>query len=162
MRCSGTSKTRVRHHSQKGNKMYKTICLMFLCVWLAGCDQSIGEPKVAGRWYTPSQVELGKKVYAENCISCHNENARGTFSWRNMDPSGNYPPPPLNGTAHAWHHPLKNLTKTIEQGGIPLGGKMPGFGAKLKDEEVFAVISYFQSFWSEEIYDAWLKRGGLK
>lgn len=138
----------------------KTIALLCLCLLLASCEQ--GEPKVAGRWYTQSQVELGKKVYVENCISCHNENARGTFSWKNTDAAGNYPPPPLNGTAHAWHHPLSMLKKTIEQGGIRLGGTMPGFGAKLNDEQELAVISYFQSFWTNEIYEAWLTRGGLK
>ena len=91
--------------------MKKLIWLMCTSLLLAGCEQ--GEPKVPRRWYTPSQVELGKKVYAENCISCHNENARGTFSWRQTLPDGSYPPPPLNGTAHAWHHPIKILKKVI-------------------------------------------------
>lgn len=39
---------------------------------------------------------------------------------------------------------------------------MPGFKDKLKDEEKLAVISYFQSLWTDEIYNAWLTRGGLK
>jgi mono/diheme cytochrome c family protein len=136
----------------------KLIWLMCTSLLLAGCEQ--GEPKVPRRWYTPSQVELGKKVYAENCISCHNENARGTFSWRQTLPDGSYPPPPLNGTAHAWHHPIKILKKVISEGGVPLGGKMPGFGAKLGDDEILAVISYFQSFWSDQIYQEWQQRGG--
>ncbi len=142
--------------------MNNVIVLLCLSVLLAGCEQSNGETKVAGRWYTPSQVELGRKVYAENCISCHNENARGTFDWKQAGADGSYPPPPLNGTAHAWHHPLKILKKVIEEGGMPLGGKMPGFGAKLNEEKKLAVISYFQSFWTDEIYGAWITRGGLK
>jgi len=139
--------------------MKKIALMLCLSLLLAGCEQ--GEPKVAGRWYTQSQVELGKKVYVENCIGCHNENARGTFNWKNTDSEGNYPPPPLNGTAHAWHHPISILKKTIEQGGVPLGGKMPAFGAKLSDDEQLAVIPYFQSFWTNEIYEAWLSRGGI-
>jgi len=140
----------------------RSIWLLCISLSLAGCQQGSDEPKVAGRWYTQSQLDLGKKVYTENCIACHNENAQGTFSWRTRDSSGNYPPPPpLNGTAHAWHHPLGMLKKTIEEGGVPQGGKMPSFGDKLKKEEKFAVIAYFQSFWSGEIYAEWLKRGGL-
>lgn len=129
-----------------------------MALLLAGCGQS--EPTVAGRWYTPSQVELGKQVYAENCISCHNENAIGTFTWRQPGTDGSYPPPPLNGTAHAWHHPLSQLKRTITQGGIPLGGTMPGFGSKLNDDEKLAVIAWFQNFWPDKIYQEWLKRGG--
>ena len=139
----------------------RCLYVLGLCVLVAGCEQGNGEPRVNGRWYTQSQVDMGKKVYAENCIACHNENARGTFSWRNPLPDGSYPPPPLNGTAHAWHHPLGVLKKVIEQGGIPMGGKMPGFGSRLNDKEELAVISYFQSFWPDDIYKAWIARGGL-
>ena len=142
--------------------MKKGMWLLCICVLVAGCDQGNSEPKVNGRWYTQSQVDLGKKVYAENCISCHKENAHGTFSWRNPLPDGSYPPPPLNGTAHAWHHPLGVLKKVIGQGGISMGGKMPGFDSKLSNNEKLAVISYFQSFWPDGIYKAWISRGGLQ
>jgi len=53
------------------------------------------------------------------------------------------------------------LKKVISEGGVPLGGKMPSFGAKLSDDEQLAVISYFQSFWPDGIYQEWLKRVGL-
>jgi len=142
--------------------MNKGMWLLCICVLIAGCEQGNSEPKVNGRWYTQSQLDIGKKVYVENCIGCHNENAHGTFSWRNPLPDGSYPPPPLNGSAHAWHHPLGVLKKVIDQGGVQMGGKMPGFGAKLNEKEELAVISYFQSFWPDEIYQAWITRGGLK
>lgn len=142
--------------------MFKKVWLLLLIALVAGCEQGNSEPKVNGRWYTQTQLILGKKVYTENCIVCHGENAHGTFSWRTPNADGSYPPPPLNGTAHAWHHPLGVLKKVIEEGGIPMGGKMPGFGAKLNDDEKLAVISYFQSFWPDEIYNAWISLGGLK
>ena len=53
------------------------------------------------------------------------------------------------------------LLRTIERGGIPLGGTMPGFGNQLSDAEKRMAIAYFQSFWSEAIYRDWLGRGGL-
>jgi len=142
--------------------MKKVLWLLCLSVLVAGCEQGSSEPKVSGRWYTQSQVEQGRKVYAENCISCHLENAQGTFNWKAANPDGSYPPPPLNGSAHAWHHPMVILKKVIDEGGVPLGGKMPGFKDKLNEEKKLAVISYFQSFWNDEIYGEWLSRGGLK
>jgi len=141
-------------------KITMIILVPLLGLLLAGCGNRDDEPKVAGRWYTQSQVDLGKKVYSKNCITCHRENAQGTFGWKQALPNGKYPPPPLNGTAHAWHHPISVLKRVITDGGIPLGGMMPGFGDKLEEEEKLAVISYFQSFWKDEIYKEWLNRGG--
>jgi len=67
-------------------------------------------------------------------------------------------PMPLNGTAHAWHHPLPVLRRTIQQGGARLGGRMPAFGDQLGTDEVDAVIAWFQSLWPSEIYAAWEQR----
>jgi mono/diheme cytochrome c family protein len=74
---------------------------------------------------------------------------------------GSFPPPPLNGTAHTWHHPISLLLHTINNGGKALGGQIPAFGGKLSDAEKTAVIAYFQNRWPDEIYDAWIRRGGL-
>ena len=68
---------------------------------------------------------------------------------------GSYPPPPLNGTAHAWHHSIEVLLTVINQGGIPNGGKMPAFKNKLSQDQKIAVVAYFQSFWPEDIYNKW-------
>jgi mono/diheme cytochrome c family protein len=81
---------------------------------------------------------------------CHGSNAEGTRDWKKTDANGNYPPPPLDGSAHAWHHPLAQLARSIKEGGIKLGGVMPPFGDKLSDQEVLAVIAYFQSKWPDE------------
>lgn len=114
------------------------------------------------RWYSQAQVDQGQAVFAQNCAVCHGERAEGlTEDWRQRMPDGSFPPPPLNGSAHAWHHPLFQLVQTIETGGIPYGGKMPAFSEALDDDQKLAAIAYFQSFWSEEIYENWLDRGGL-
>lgn len=141
--------------------MNKPVSLLCLCISLAACNQQSSEPKVNGRWYTQSQVNSGKQLYAEHCVSCHLDNAQGTSNWKETTPDGKYPPPPLNGTAHAWHHPLSVLKRVIAEGGIRLGGKMPAFGDKLNEQEALTVISYLQSFWKDEIYSAWISRGGL-
>jgi thiol:disulfide interchange protein DsbC len=114
----------------------------------------------AGRWYTSDQVERGAAVFAQNCAKCHGANAEATPNWRQTTPDGKYPPPPLNGTAHAWHHSLDVLRRQINLGGLPLGGVMPAFEDKLPDADIDAAIAYFQSKWNDEIYAAWSERNG--
>jgi len=133
-------------------------------LFLVSCSsEATTNKKIPGRWYTQWQVDKGEKVFEKNCVSCHGQQAQGiTADWKKTLPDGSYPPPPLNGSAHAWHHPFTMLKRTINKGGIPLGGKMPPFKDVLKEDEKENVIAYFQSFWSERIYQAWLQRGGLK
>ena len=95
-------------------------------------------------------------VYAQHCANCHGESAQGTFAWRKRDADGKFPPPPLDGTAHAWHHPIRVLGSQIKSGAPGGQGSMPGFAAALSDEQVLDVIAWFQSHWSDEIYAAWL------
>lgn len=111
-----------------------------------------------GRWYTEEQVNRGKAVFAANCAGCHGQNAESTPNWKSLDANGNYPPPPLNGTAHAWHHPLSVLKMVIEDGGEPLGGVMPGWDDTLSDQQIVDVIASFQSYWPDKTYQLWLKR----
>ena len=128
-----------------------------LCVSIVvGCSAEMpGADTVAGRWYTPDEVAKGKTLFLSHCASCHGQSAEGTTDWRTTDANGNYPPPPLNGSAHGWHHPLSSLEQTIARGGAQFGGVMPGFSGTLSEDEVRATISYFQSFWSNGVYDRW-------
>lgn len=141
------------------NRVFSVFSLSIV-LFISGCSD--GEPKVDGRWYTQSQVDNGKQLFLAQCASCHGASAQGTADWKTPLSDGKYPPPPLNSEAHAWHHPLKGLKLTIQNGGIALGGSMPAFADKLSEKDQDAVISFFQSQWPEEIYSAWLKRGGLK
>jgi len=156
--------------------MIKNIILLSI-LWIAACDQQpskglefkgltpeamVKEATVKNRWYTQSQLDMGNNIYQTHCLACHNKNAEGTHEWKKTLANGHYPPPPLNGTAHAWHHDMDTLTRTIQNGGAPLGGVMPGFSDKLSASEIRGVIAYFQSFWSDEIYESWLQIGGLE
>nr|WP_296747975.1 cytochrome c [Thioalkalivibrio sp.] len=109
-----------------------------------------------GRWYSVEQVMLGGHVFATHCAACHGPRAEGAEEWFRRLPDGRWPPPPLNGTAHAWHHPLWQLRQQIREGSDPEHGDMPGFAEVLSDAEIDAAIAWFQSFWLDEIYAAWL------
>ena len=125
---------------------------------VTGCgDNPSSSETVAGRWYTGAQVEQGALLYKTHCAVCHGDNAEATTEWRTPDANGNYPPPPLNGTAHAWHHPRSVLLQTIAQGGVPLGGVMPAFADVLTEDDALATIAFFQSYWPDETYARWLE-----
>lgn len=110
------------------------------------------------RWYTQEQVRQGRDLYTMHCVTCHGEAGVGTQDWRSVGPDGAYPPPPLNGTAHTWHHPLAALDRTIAQGGQALGGVMPGFADQLDRDARRATIAYIQSTWSDAVYAQWRER----
>ena len=114
------------------------------------------------RWFTEQQFEEGKQVFTTNCASCHGNLGQGLVeNWKKPDEAGNFPAPPLNGTAHTWHHPKMILLETINNGGIPLGGTMPPFEDALSDEEKEAVIAYIQSMWDDETYAKWLRMDNM-
>ena len=103
------------------------------------------------------KVQRGKIVYQTNCANCHGQNGESKPDWRKVGPDGKYPPPPLNGDAHTWHHSTDTLTKTIREGSPPEIGNMPGWGNKLTDEEISDVIVWITSIWPAEVYDIWYK-----
>ena len=111
----------------------------------------------AERWYSDAQAIAGKSVFNTNCAICHGAEAAGTPAWRKPLADGRYPPPPLNGSAHGWHHPLKALRRQINQGGEKYGGWMPALGDTLTQQQVDEAIAYVQSLWPDKIYAAWLK-----
>lgn len=110
------------------------------------------------RWYSSDQVKRGEQIFKQNCASCHGQNAEATPNWKQTDVNGVYPPPPLNGTAHAWHHDIDVLRKQIREGGIKLGGVMPPFEDKLSSEQIDQAIAYFQSKWPDDLYEKWAGR----
>jgi len=107
------------------------------------------------RWYSPEHVARGALVYTENCAVCHGQNAEGTKNWRQRADDGKFPPPPIDGTGHAWHHPMKILGAQIKFGAPGGLGSMPGFADKLSDEQVVDVIAWFQNEWPDKIYATW-------
>lgn len=119
-------------------------------------QQPAGQPvKAVPRWYTQEQVERGYGLFQENCAECHKPDASGDPNWKQVNAEGKLPPPPLNGTAHAWHHPLPLLRRIVRTGGVPMGGTMPSFKDKLKPDEIDAILAWVQSHWSDEIYATW-------
>jgi len=120
------------------------------------------EIRIDGRWFSAQQVDRGNVLFQANCAVCHKADASGTANWSKLDANDKYPPPPLNGTAHTWHHSLKILRRVIREGGIELGGSMPGFADKFNDKQILDILAWIQNHWSDEIYSAWIERYPLR
>ena len=147
-------------------KIQTIMLIIGLGISQAGCEQSLDEKASSKNMvakYDRTKVasirlEQGKTLFVKNCAVCHGIDAQGAENWRKRDKDGKFPPPPLNGSAHAWHHPKQALMYTIKNGTIALGGSMPAWKDKLTDEEIESIIYWFQAKWPDQLYQAWVRR----
>jgi len=102
-------------------------------------------------------VQIGSKVYASNCASCHGENLEGQPNWRSPGEDGLLPAPPHDETGHSWHHTDDVLFGITKYGLAEFSGlegyvsAMPIYKDVLSDEEIIAVLSFIKSRWPAEI-----------
>lgn len=108
-----------------------------------------------------AQVRRGAMVYAENCAACHGGALEGAEDWRTREADGAYRPPPHDDSGHTWHHSDKVLFEYTKLGGAVLFAdypdiisNMPGFGDTLSDEEIWAVLAFIKSGWTDEHREA--------
>jgi len=149
----------------------KYILAIPFIVLLAGCSDSVndtgkGSPTenippmqevTVTRYHDPGQVARGHVLYQQNCMQCHGDQAQGAVNWQKRDADGKFPPPPLNGTGHTWHHPTKVLKYTISNGTAKLGGNMPAFADKLSNAEIEDILEFIKAKWPDALYQAWLR-----
>ncbi len=101
------------------------------------------------------QVDLGRRLYASSCASCHGASLEGQPNWQRRLATGRLPAPPHDSSGHTWHHPdsvLFGITK-LGPAAYPEGHQtdMPAFGKSLSDAEIAAVLAYIKSNWPVEI-----------
>lgn len=104
----------------------------------------------------PSQVALGRSVYASHCASCHGANLEGEPNWQTRKPSGRLPAPPHDASGHTWHHPDAQLFGIVKNGITPYApagyqSDMPAFAATLSDQDIRAVLAYIKNAWPRHI-----------
>ena len=102
-----------------------------------------------------SQVDDGRRLYAQACSSCHGASLKGESNWRERLADERMPAMPLDATGVAWRRSDKNLFAIIKAGpaAYPAGYStdLPAFGQQLSDEEIAATIAYIKSVWPLEI-----------
>lgn len=133
-----------------------------LALLLAACTQSPppgDDPRADPR--DAARVALGARAYAQQCAACHGPKLEGQPNWRQRLPNGRLPAPPHDETGHTWHHADPVLFAIVRNGLVPpyappgYESDMPAFGAKLSDDEIWAVLAFIKSHWtSREVLDA--------
>lgn len=123
-----------------------------IIAWIAWPDDRASHTGLTIDPDDPALVSLGQTVYAGACASCHGDNRQGQVGWRRRGPGGLFPAPPLDGSAHSWHHPDGLLFGIVRDGPAAYGpsgyrSAMPAFKGRLSDREIGAALSYIQSKW---------------
>ena len=148
--------------------IFKLGFIFLFAIILAACSD---EPESTGNIVTTKKVKnstidrnvdlhafsRGQKLYLKNCSACHGKNAEGSKDWRKADDDGKYPAPPLNGTAHTWHHSTSALMNVIRNGTGKIGGNMPAWKDKLTNAEITDILVWVKAQWPDEIYAVWYK-----
>jgi len=103
-------------------------------------------------------IQFGKRIYDEQCASCHGENLEGQPNWKVANSDGRMPAPPHDATGHSWHHADTQLFLITKHGTEALVGgtyksDMKGFGDVLSDAQILAVLAYIKSTWPKRVAD---------
>jgi len=89
------------------------------------------------KWETAELITRGEKIYAANCVACHQSTGKGL------------PPafPPLDGSKIVNGPKEGEIARVLN--GKP-GTAMVAFGKQLSDTDLAAVITYTRSSWSNK------------
>ncbi len=100
-------------------------------------------------------VGRGESIFDEFCSVCHGAKLEGEQASGATVPEGQKPAPPLNGSAHSYHHAGGELFGVVKHGpGSSDAGRwprMPVFDRVLPDDDIWAVIAYIKSVWPKRI-----------
>lgn len=101
-------------------------------------EQAADEPM---EWNMENAMQLGERVYAQQCASCHQANGEGLAA------AGF---PPLKGSAMVTDDLPAHVNVVLK--GVP-NTTMMAFGGILSDEEAAAVITYERNAWGNDTGD---------
>lgn len=114
-------------------------------------EAPVEELTFLGERVTAEEIEIGRKLYAQNCSSCHGADLEGQADWKRRLDNGRMPAPPHDETGHTWHHSDQDLftvTKSGVEAILPAyESDMPAFNGVLTDAEIRAVLVYIKSTW---------------
>ena len=112
-------------------------------------------------------IRTGEILYAQHCASCHGARLEGQQDWRKQAAEGVYPAPPHDETGHTWHHGDGLLFAYTKFGGEAtfaarglkgIKSGMPGFAQALSDQEIWDILAFIKSTWSERAREVQAKR----
>ncbi len=153
----------VNQHDRPPMNSKLTILVVLIATLLVTACENRGEggtktPSGVAAMAQPVSNAAGRALFEKNCSQCHGRFAQGATDWRRRMSNGLWPPPPLDGSGHAWHHSRTALIDKIRFGAAPGQGTMPAFETRLSRKEIDAILDWIQSRWPAEIYRNWQRR----
>jgi len=119
---------------------------------------SLASTAAADHNWDHRDIVAGQSLYADNCASCHGANLEGQPNWQSPNADGVLPAPPHDGTGHTWHHDDALLFAYTKFGGAAaldamgvtgFNSGMPAFNETLGDDEIWDILAYIRSTWSD-------------
>ena len=126
--------------------------------WLAFILLSLTTSAAADHNWDSRDIVAGQSLYADNCAACHGANLEGQPNWRTPDANGVLPAPPHDGTGHTWHHDDELLFEYTKFGGAAaldnrgvsgFNSGMPAFDETITDDEIWDILAFIRSTWTE-------------
>jgi mono/diheme cytochrome c family protein len=116
-----------------------------IAVYLKALPAGVPEPPVTPP--SPAQMAEGRKLYNGACIACHEEDGSGAPRI--------YPPLPGNANlqsadATSTLRVILDGAETVTTPRAPNKGSMPGYAAKMTDQEIADVTNYIRNSWGNE------------
>ncbi len=135
------------------------LCLLFLAA-CAGNETPASAPRIgagnatATSRFTDPVLQEAEVNYNRYCAHCHGYAGEGQLesTIANTESLGMHTVPPHDSTGHTWRHP-DWLLFMVTRDGIdnPLDHyPMSGFSFALTDEQIWGVIQYIKTFWTDE------------
>lgn len=129
------------------------IALTITLSWIY-IDRHIAETEVSADRFNEAQVSLGKSLYQANCAFCHGDTLEGKPGWDEDYPNGGRPALPLNGEGAVIRLSDQDLMDITKFGGQPFSpsnykNDMPGFELQLSDGDIWSIVAFVKSRWSE-------------
>jgi mono/diheme cytochrome c family protein len=139
------------------SKLTTAVASLLAAIVLAGCTRAPpgDDPRAAPN--DARKVAQGEKIYAQHCAACHGARLEGQPNWTTRLPNRRLPAPPHDDTGHTWHHPDPVLFAIVRNGLVPpyappgYESDMPAFRGKLSDDEIWAVLAFIKSHWTQAV-----------
>jgi len=90
--------------------------------------------------------EHGLTLYKKYCTSCHGPNGRGEYRWQYKERGA----PPLDASAHAWHHSDSQLVSMILDKPVA-DSRMPPWRGILSRDDAIDIVAYMKTLWGSYI-----------
>lgn len=91
--------------------------------------------------YSEESVALGAQLFQQRCTECHGEDGRAQVDVISDATDLTWPEDYYSGSASG------EIFKSISKGA---GVAMPAFGGQLGEEEIWHLVNFIRSLWTEE------------